>query len=76
MNLDQYKEDFRRKVLAAQSVLSSENGQILLEMLENELNPTVLQGETEQETFINVGKRDAWMFILEIINKDTGDELA
>lgn len=65
---EQLVEQTRKRALAAKHVLQSENGQVLMSMLEIECNPSKLIGETPEKTAYNVGKRDVYVYLQEIIN--------
>lgn len=49
------------------NLLSSENGKILMRMLETELSPVDLMGSDAQQTGYKLGRRDAYLYILELI---------
>lgn len=57
-------EEVRRKALDVKYMLQSENGKVLMDMLEVECNPEKLIGETSEKTAYNVGKRDVYMYLL------------
>ena len=67
-------EQVRERARAAKHVLQSENGQILLDMLEKECNPTKMIGKTPEETAYNVGKRDVYMYVLELLNREDPED--
>ena len=64
-----YLQEQARRFLSVKLLLMSENGQILMELLENECNPTKLIGADPQITAYNVGKRDVYTYLEEIMNK-------
>ncbi len=51
------------RALTVKYMLESENGKVLMEMLEQECNPDKLIGENPEQTAYNVGKRDVYMYL-------------
>lgn len=67
-NNDEYLNDLAERFLAVKYMLASENGKILMDLLENECCPTKLIGADPQQTAYKVGKRDVYMYLKEIQN--------
>ena len=60
-------EEVRRDALTVKYMLESENGKVLMNLLEIECNPEKLIGQTPEQTAYNVGKRDVYMYLLLIL---------
>lgn len=62
-----------KRFAAVKHLLMSENGQVLMDMMETECNPPQLLGSDPQQTAYNCGKRDVYIYLTEILNKETGE---
>ena len=64
-------EETKKRNMMAKAALESENGQVLLSMLLLECDPNgEMLGETPQKTGHNLGKRDVFLYITEIMARD------
>jgi hypothetical protein len=63
--LDQDK--LRNKAAKFHRLFTSPDGKLVLQDLEDELNPDVLIGKTSEDTAYNVGRRDAFVYIQQLI---------
>lgn len=61
------KEKLRKKAANFHKLFTSPTGELVLLDLEEELNPDVLKGETSEDTAYNVGRRDAFIYIQQLI---------
>lgn len=61
------KDKLRKKAARFHRLFTSPEGELVLHDLEEELNKDVLIGKTSEDTAYNVGRRDAFVYIQQLI---------
>ena len=64
---EQLEKQLNNKARHFLITFTSPSGEKVLEDLENELNPDVLIGKTPEQTAYNVGRRDAFIYIKQMM---------
>lgn len=64
---EETKKRLRNKAGRFQKLFTSPAGKLVLRDLEDEFNPDVLLGKSDAETNYNVGKRDVYIYITQLI---------
>ena len=64
---EQLEKQLKNKARHFLITFTSPSGEKVLEDLENELNPDVLIASTPHETAYNVGRRDAFIYIKQLM---------
>lgn len=67
MNSKSAKKSIDLKAIAAYRVLQTEDGQTLYSALKFEFDTPSLVGETVEQTYFNLGRRDALSYIDELL---------
>lgn len=62
------KKFWKEKVAPTKALLEHPSAKVFLKMLEVELCPDSLLGKTDSETNYNLGKRDAYIFIKQLLD--------
>lgn len=63
----QSKEKLRKKAANFHQLFTSPIGKLVLQDLEDEFNPDALMSSMHDETIYNVGRRDAFIYIQQLI---------
>ncbi len=61
------QEKLEKKAARFHKLFTSPAGKLVLKDLEDEFNPDVLLGKSDSETNYNVGKRDVYIYITQLI---------
>lgn len=64
---EQLEKQLNQKARHFAITFTSPSGKKVLEDLDKELNPDVLKGSTPDETAYNVGRRDAFIYIQQMM---------
>jgi hypothetical protein len=71
--LSQWQTRLAKKIGNAQTVLSTPQGLQLMAALEQEMNGHDLRGGSVEDTYYNLGKRDVFMYLLQLSNASLED---
>ncbi|MGI9889075.1 hypothetical protein [Vibrio chagasii] len=66
-NKEEVEAKVRKKSELFKHVFESEDGKAVLEALEEEFNRDELRGQTPQDTYFNLGRRDVLVYIKQMI---------